>query len=134
MSEQRKIVEDAPEMRSVAMHSVTPMPMMARSSLERLKAAPSIPSAFASPRANTKQKTKENVWSVDSLPSMPLMYFLERTHVYVSNASPKEVARRVADCLRRESIAANYNEVSYWILQTEQSRFKGRATKLTYLC
>jgi hypothetical protein len=118
--QQRKIVEDAPEMRSVAMHSVAPMPMMPRfSPLERSKAAPSIRSAFVSPQSSTKQQSKENVWSVDSLPSMPSMYFLERTHVYVSNASPKEVARRVADCLRRESVAVNYNEVSYWILQND---------------
>lgn len=37
---------------------------------------------------------------------------MERSHVYVEDASANQVARRMADCLRMESVAVQYEDVS----------------------
>jgi len=78
--------------------------------------APPMPLAFAGARPfikNTpvtavKQTTHKSsgsaLWNVDNLPSLPAAYFLERSHVAVEGM-PQEVANKVSECLRQESIA-----------------------------
>jgi len=52
-----------------------------------------------------KQTSPSATWSVSDLPSLPAAYFLEKSNVYVE-AEPQEVANRICDCLRKESVAA----------------------------
>lgn len=106
MSEQRKIVEDTPQMRSVALHPVT-MPMMPRASpLARSKAAP----VAVTPAIGKAAFQNERLWKVSHAPSLPSYHPLERTHVKVPNASTQEVASRIVECLRKQSVAARYND------------------------
>lgn len=86
------------------------MPMMPRSApLARQKASPA---TISLPVKSTTTTTgsKGLLWTVDAAPRLPTMYFLERTHVRVSDASPQEVASRIVECLRKQSVAAVYND------------------------
>ena len=100
-NQQPNIVPEAPIMRSMMV-------------------APSVPSiplrtgplAMESKPRTTKRTTTAPMapWNVDetTLLCLPSIYMLERTHTIVE-ASPAEVATRISDCLRRESISARYN-------------------------
>lgn len=100
-NQQREIVPDAPIMRSMMVMS----------------AAPSIP-LRAEPLAKEPRMTRTTkratqapaAWKLDETSVMPLpsIYVLERTHTTVE-ATPSEIANRVSDCLRRESIYASFN-------------------------
>jgi hypothetical protein len=50
------------------------------------------------------------VWTVNDLVSLPAVYPLERTNVYVDNSAAQEVADRICECLRIESISATFDE------------------------
>jgi hypothetical protein len=50
------------------------------------------------------------VWRVDELVSLPAIYPLERTNVYVDNSTAQEVADRICECLRIESISVTFDE------------------------
>ena len=77
--------------------------------------APPMPRSFASGRPSkaSLQSSRDDkplvsgaaFWNVANLPSLPAAYFLERSSVYVDDDA-QEVANRVCDCLRKESIAA----------------------------
>jgi hypothetical protein len=90
---QQKIVEDHPRLRSVG-----------------LMAQPAL--LIKPPRVSQKpvETTRSAVWTVNSLPRVPANHILERTHVSINDTSPQLVARRVADSLRSESIAAEFHE------------------------
>lgn len=90
-----------------------------RSMMIAPSAAPSIPLrseplAMKSnkPQLRTTQPDLTNkdsaVWNVDNIMSLPSIYMLERTHTVVE-ASPAEIAERISDCMRHESISATYN-------------------------
>jgi len=113
MSEQRKIVEDSPQMRSVAMHSS--MPMMPRvAPLARSKAA------LAPPLVTKSQVTTGSLWNVQQAPRLPSMYFLERTVVHIADASPQQVASRIVECLRAQSVAAVYHDKEALVVAESQ--------------
>jgi predicted transcriptional regulator len=109
-----KIVEDIPQMRSVAMMSPVPMVPLARSI--------ATPKAQLISSARFVEK-KEIIspsptgWELAVTDPLPAIYMLERTHTYVSNAGAKEVANRIANSLRLQSIAATFStkEVCYRI-------------------
>ena len=101
--QQQEIIPDAPIMRSMMVRSAAPsIP---------LRSEPLAKEPLASTRTTKiAPMTKDPVvWDLDETTVMPLpsVYMLERTHVTVE-ASPSEVARRVSDSLRRESIFACY--------------------------
>ena len=110
-NEQEKIVEDGPQMRSVTLSSASPMsvPIPSPFSLERSKPAPVV-DPIPQKSLVEIEKTRGSVWNVVSAPPLPPMYFLERTKVYVSGTPVGEIAFRVADCLRKDSIAATFND------------------------
>ena len=96
----REIAEDVPQYRSVMISGPI--------------SAPPLPRSFASVRPSKapfqtlkqdKQTSPSATWSVSDLPSLPAAYFLEKSNVYVE-AEPQEVANRICDCLRKESVAA----------------------------
>jgi len=55
------------------------------------------------------QKVTIDAWKVDHAVSLPTIYILERTHVYISNVHPRQVAKRIAACFQNESIMAVFN-------------------------
>lgn len=107
----KKVVEDGPKMRSVAMLSPSAMPLMPRMTPLVKESSPSysMPAKAApSPVINTKS-IQQFYSHVQSFPSMPHAYFLERTHVAIAHATPNEIAQRVATCLQKQSVAATYH-------------------------
>jgi len=107
-----KIVEDVPTFNSVAM-----MPAMAPMMPLRSAAAPLMKQAPMGAQivdtalidAIERKPLKETPWIVSKPLTIPSYYKLERSHVFVPNASPTEVSKRIAECLRIESIAATYD-------------------------
>ena len=98
----RKIVEDAPRYRSVMIAgpmSAPPMPLSFASARPLNKNA-----RVTAVKLSTHKSSGSAVWKVGNLPSLPAAYFLERSNVYVEGL-PQEVANKVSECLRRESIA-----------------------------
>jgi hypothetical protein len=93
----REIVEDTPQYRSVMMSPLS---------------APPMPRSFARPtKVQPLQKAEEPtisvaVWTVSDLPALPAEHLLERSHVYV-DCNSQEVANRICNCLRLKSIAAS---------------------------
>jgi len=53
----------------------------------------------------------DNIWDVQSIPTLPMYYPLERTHVLVYDELPSVVAKRISDCMRSLSIAAVYDSI-----------------------
>ena len=105
MSEQRKIVEDSPQMRSVALHSAVPMmPRMAP------LATPKQAAAVESVTKEMPVAGSSRLWTVASAPKLPSMFFLERTHVSVAQTSAQTIANRIVECLRCQSVAARYSD------------------------
>jgi hypothetical protein len=114
MSDEREYVEDAPEMRSVALHSRAPMamPMMPRG-IGLAKASPVDPSTFATTGTGFGRKAAPppNAWKVpDELKPIPAMYPLERGNIYVADVTPQEIADRVVKTLKMESIHATFDD------------------------
>jgi hypothetical protein len=102
------IVPDMPQMRSV----------LIRSSVEPAMPSPhnfgiSAKSAPWSYGPSTKIATvgAQPSWKPVNVPKLPEMYPLERSHVSIADADAVEIAMRIADCLRKESIAATFEEV-----------------------
>lgn len=106
---EENITEDAPQMRSVALHSAMPtVPAFPRAG-EIVKQAPFLASTPVVAGAETHREYNVS-WKVPALTSLPSVYFLERTNTHVANVSPQEVGRRISECLRTESIAATFHE------------------------
>jgi hypothetical protein len=102
MDREQKIVEDGPQMRSMQVMSA--VPLIPRYVEPLAKAAP-IRAGTAKPVVKGSAEWKLSEGDVMPLPSI---YMLERTHVKI-NASVNEVAKRIAQCLQRESIFATYS-------------------------
>lgn len=78
-----------------------PMPM-GRSMLAPTKITPTI---------QTQSSTAvDKAWKVSQLRPVPSFYKLERTHLKINDASPQQIAARIADCLRQESVYATFND------------------------
>jgi len=104
----RDIVEDSPRMQSVALHSPSPIRLPRAAPLAKAPPQRIALSEGSNKIAPTSQQ-QGDLWKVETLKALPIAYLVERTNVYVPDATPQEVASRVADCLRQESIAATYN-------------------------
>jgi hypothetical protein len=65
-------------------------------------------------------------WKVskNSLMCIPPYYRLECTHVYISNATPEEVAQRIAVSIRTESIAATFDNKQSMVTAETNERVK----------
>jgi hypothetical protein len=112
-SDKQEIVEDVPQMMSVAMHSPMAMPSI-RSSPLMNKAAPGARLVVSDgDRKVASSGPASSFWNLNTLVALPSMHLLERSNVYVSNTEPSVVAQRIAECLRSQSIAATFfdNEV-----------------------
>jgi hypothetical protein len=108
-SDKQEIVEDVPQMRSVAMHSPMAIPLSRSFPLANKVA----PSRLVVSEDDHKVVSTTASWKVNDLVHLPSMHLLERSNVYVSNTEPFVVAQRIAECLRSQSIAATFfdNEV-----------------------
>jgi len=107
-----KIVEDAPTFNSVAMMpAMAPMMPLRSAAAPPMKHAPmgaqTVEPAFID--TTERKPLKETPWIVSKALTIPSYYQLERSHVFVPNSSPTEVSKRIAECLRIESIAATYD-------------------------
>lgn len=94
------ILEDAPEMRSVAIMSSTPAPMPLRQTHVSSKPTPVV--------THIRSSAESLGWRVKELKPIPAFYFLERSKVHVA-AEPHVVSARIGDFLRDESIAAVFH-------------------------
>ena len=103
-----KIVEDVPIMR--AMHMVAPQ----RETLIRSEPLPTKhaiqPGFQLKPFVKLEPEPLTlTPWEVSKALAIPSYYRLERNHAHVHNATPPEVSDRIAQCLRKESIAATFD-------------------------
>lgn len=109
-NERREIQEDGPEYRSVMMASPMSAPPLPRSFAApppamKFASTTSIPSGkSASAPATTAAKTA--IWVVSEPIPLPFHYLLDRSNVYVEDASAQECADRICHCLRTLNIAA----------------------------
>ena len=51
----------------------------------------------------------DNIWDVQSIPTLPMYYPLEKTHIIVCDEPVSEVTKRISDRMRSLSIAAAYD-------------------------
>lgn len=110
----RVVVEDGPQYRSVMMAGPMSAPPMPRSfaTMRPAKAATQTMQA-------TQQTSIACIWHVAELPTLPAAYFLERSNVYVEG-EPQDIADRICDCLRKQSIASTCDEED----KVRRSRFE----------
>ncbi|GAX12916.1 hypothetical protein FisN_32Lh062 [Fistulifera solaris] len=100
-NDRKKIVEDSPTMRSVALVSPPLMPLM--QPLTPLKVSSSVETKLYTTPVNNKSA------AIVRFPAFPDDYFLERTHVRIHDATAEEVMSRVSAILDHESIATTYD-------------------------
>ncbi|CAB9529865.1 expressed unknown protein [Seminavis robusta] len=107
----RVIKEERPEMRSVriqpaapSMAPPMPMPFGGRTNLAHNKTQ----SPQSAPA--TTSGTVNKAWKISQLRPVPSFYRLERTHLKIADASVTEIAARIADCLREESVYAVFDD------------------------
>ena len=133
-SDDDKIVEDVPRMRSVSMMA-SPSAMI-REAPHLVKEYGSVPQSPFAPKAAPLVKTAPVVlpslpssWTNPTLETIPLYYRLERTHATV-RAEPAVVAQRLSDCFRGQSMGTVYhdNEVGDCIRRFERTSCLGRET------
>lgn len=109
--QQPNIIPDAPIMRSMMVAPAVP-------TIPRRVAAPLAKQALHSSASAATTKRATLSWNLEETAVLPLpsIYMLERTHTTV-NGSPAEIAKRIAECLRQESVQATYKsqEVSHTI-------------------
>lgn len=98
-----------------------PMPMpksmpFGGAPLRREGPSPSMENALPSPMGFGKSTPSrkqaavtEDSWNVTELISVPGFHILERTHVYVAEATPVQVASRISACFKEQSVAAKYD-------------------------
>jgi hypothetical protein len=98
-----EVAESTPPFRSVMMGQMAPPPMPRSFAMQEKVQAQQIrmPTAPLSHDAPS--------WRVSEPPALPAVYPLERTNVHV-DCSSQEVADRICNCLRVESIAATFSD------------------------
>ena len=109
MSASNNITPDAPEMRSVMIRP-PPSSLMVLPSRSFISKEESPGSS----RVVWKQSLNKHVpsWTPNAIPALPECYPLERTHIYVVDVSAHQVATRITDRLRVDSVAVQYDGVS----------------------
>jgi len=81
------------------------------SAVKKSPASSPLPTRAGSSPQQQQQQQQATVWDVRSLAPIPAFYQLERSHVTISDSTPPQVlAQRISSCLRKESIAAKYND------------------------
>jgi hypothetical protein len=122
------IPEDTPQYRSVML-----APSMAPPMPRSFSIAPPKPLRRSSvePKISKSQQSAApvQVWRVNELVSLPEIYPLERTNVYVDNSSAQEVADCICECLRIESISATFDEENKVRFKRAHSRLARNPTK-----
>ncbi|KAG7355796.1 hypothetical protein IV203_000482 [Nitzschia inconspicua] len=113
-NEIRVIQEDGPEYRSVMMapNSAPPLPRSFATTPPPLKfdSRPLNKSTPFKSSTHTSSAEKKAIWIVSEPTPLPFNYPLERTNVYVEDASAQECADRICHCLRILNIAAHQSE------------------------
>ena len=109
----KQIAPDVPEMRSVLIRSAPPA--LPSRSLQLTKESP----FSLKTNINTLKAKGESGWKLSNIPKLPEMYPLERSHAYVKGIAGEEVASRIAECLRKESIMATFDDVSFDVTTTK---------------
>ena len=103
------IPEDTPQYRSMMITSSVAPPMPRAFSI----APPKPLRRTVEPASKVPQQSPltstGSAWKVSDLPELPYMYLLERTNVYVE-CSAQEVADRISECMRAESIAVTLDD------------------------
>lgn len=97
----KQVIEDKPEFRHVMIKepAVAPMPFGSPIAIKR---TPTL-KTFQQPPALTSSG-----WPLRSLENLPPIYFLDKAHVYVDD-NAEDVAGRIAECLRKESVATFFH-------------------------
>jgi hypothetical protein len=109
MSASNNITPDTPEMRSVMIrpHPSSLMVPPPRSFISKEGSSDSC-------RVVWKPSLTEQAssWTPNAVPTLPEYYQLERTHIFVMDTPVHQVARRITDRLRVDSVAVQFSDVS----------------------
>jgi len=109
--QQKEPVPDVPQLRSVLIRSPSSFGVPAPRPLSAV--APK-----TAPLISTLSKYTNGPWKLEKKQLLPLpeVYPLERSHVYIDTPNVQDVATNIAECLRKESIAAVYdNQKVRWL-------------------
>lgn len=68
------------------------------------------PAGIISTRSGKTPVAAKGTWELKGVPTLPEYHPLERTAVFVPNASPSDVSMRISDVLRERSIEAFYED------------------------
>ena len=74
---------------------------------------------FGAAAANAEEKAASSNWVPTALRPVPAFYPLEKSSRLVEDEDPKEIARRLSDCLRSLSVQAFYNNDTASLLTAE---------------
>jgi len=87
-----------------------PMPTIPRPTSFEPKS--SAPASIRADKAQATSNPKSTSWKVDaeSVPFLPSYVPLERAHVWLKQEQCSTVAQRIAECMKKESIAATYDD------------------------
>ena len=147
MSE-KKIVEDVPRFTSMqilppASSLLRPAPGLSGGAKVRPVAMPPLTKRTTTTTTTTTTMTSNaeqlrSGWTVGVLEPIPMIYVLERTHVFV-NESADMIANRIAECLRLGSMVASYHKQEVCVHTTFYTRlvfsfFGQRSQKISSKC
>lgn len=108
----------APSMGMPSMGAM-PMPMPSGFGRSAMRPTPNFggPSMSTAPMKAAPQmapapppRPSHYIWKLRNVPTLPEFHHVERTAVYVPNASPTIVAERISNVLRERSIEASYDD------------------------
>ena len=108
MSSSNNITPDRPEMRSVMLRPLTELPAPRTLISEKSQVVRSEKSQLDFQQREI-QRAKQ--WNPKNVSPLPTAHPLERTHVYIENASHQQVSNRLAESLRVQSVVAQFDEV-----------------------
>lgn len=104
-----EIAPDVPQMRSVLIRSAEAPSIPSHSSFH-FSAKSAKPYATVQPMVTSIQSHAGSPWKPRNVPKLPEVYILERSHVSIPDADALEIAERIAECLRTQSIAATFDD------------------------
>jgi len=105
-NQHRVVKEDAPQ--QPAMSSMAP-PMPFGQSVVSTTPAKITPTSQIS--TSTKPTAVVGkAWKISQLRPVPSFYKLERTHIKIDDASASEIAMRITEVLRQESVRATFHD------------------------
>jgi len=107
MSSSNNITPDRPEMRSVMLRPLTELPAPRTLISEKSQVVRSEKSQLDFQQREI-QRAKQ--WNPKNVSPLPTAHPLERTHVYIENASHQQVSNRLAESLRVQSVVAQFDE------------------------